>query len=337
MSASRDHRADVAERPRRTREPPAEVVVDGVEHDDPTRRRAALARVREGRLERPLDGAVEVGVVADDERVLPAQLHHGLRETASGCSAIQRPVAAEPVNETRSTRASSTSGIPTSGPSPWTTFSTPGGSPASRQSRPSHHAETGVCSDGFSTEPLPQKIDGNAFQATFGSGVLNEIRQRGDADRPSQWSARSGATSTRSSCARTSAGPHPRRRSPSRSRRRSRRVRARAPCQSRPRRSRSPRRGARAGARAMLRTTSPRSTAVRAPHSTCASRAAATAASASAYPDRATRQRWPPSAGRVLSSQAPLAGGRSSPATRFGTSAGITRPTSRRRRRGSPR
>ena len=34
-----------------------------------------------------------------------------------------------------------------------------------------------MCSDGFSTEPLPQKIDGNAFHATLGSGVLNEIRR----------------------------------------------------------------------------------------------------------------------------------------------------------------
>ena len=33
-----------------------------------------------------------------------------------------------------------------------------------------------MCSDGFSTDALPQKIDGNAFQATFGSGVLKEIR-----------------------------------------------------------------------------------------------------------------------------------------------------------------
>ena len=37
------------------------------------------------------------------------------------------------------------------------------------------HADAGACSDGFRTEAFPQKIDGNAFQATFGSGVLNEI------------------------------------------------------------------------------------------------------------------------------------------------------------------
>ena len=91
-------------------------------------------------------------------------------------SARSRPVPAEPVNETRSTRSSSTSGIPTSGPRPWTTFSTPGGSPASRHRRPNHAAESGACSDGFSTEALPQNIEGNAFHATFGSGVLNEIR-----------------------------------------------------------------------------------------------------------------------------------------------------------------
>ena len=64
-------------------EPVAERVVDRVEDDDPARRRAALAGVRERRGDRPFDGAVEVGVVADDERVLAAQLHHRLREPAA--------------------------------------------------------------------------------------------------------------------------------------------------------------------------------------------------------------------------------------------------------------
>ena len=240
------------------------------------------------------------------------------------------------MNETRSTRGSSTSGIPASGPSPWTTFSTPGGSPASRQSRPSHHADTGVCSDGFSTEPLPQKIDGNAFQATFGSGVLNEIRS---AATPT---GRRSVSTVRCGIDAVVVRPYERRPSPATKKPISTAasVSPRASSIALPvsaatislassRRSRS--------SSAIARTTSPRSTAVRAPHSTCASRAAATAASASADPERATRQRSAPSAGRVFSSQAPLAGGRSSPATRFGTSAGITRPTSRRRRRGSPR
>ena len=45
------------------------------------------------------------------------------------------------------------------------------------QTRRTRYAESGACSDGLSTDPLPQRIDGNAFHATFGSGVLNEIRR----------------------------------------------------------------------------------------------------------------------------------------------------------------
>ncbi len=40
-----------------------------------------------------------------------------------------------------------------------------------------------MCSDGFSTDPFPQRIEGNAFQATLGSGVLKEIEERRHADR----------------------------------------------------------------------------------------------------------------------------------------------------------
>ena len=64
-------------------EPLDERVVDRVEHDDPARSRAPLAGVRERRRERPLDRPVEVGVVADDERVLAAELHDRLREPAA--------------------------------------------------------------------------------------------------------------------------------------------------------------------------------------------------------------------------------------------------------------
>ena len=81
-----------------------------------------------------------------------------------------------------------------------------------------------------------------------------------------------------------------------------------------------------------------RSTAVRAAHAGWAARAAATAAAASSAPERATpaerRRRRRAGASRATS-RSPAR--RSSPATRFGTSAGITRPTSPRRRRGSPR
>ena len=156
-----DHGADVVEPVDARGEALDERVVDGVEHDDAARRRAPLAGVRERGRERPLDRAVEIGVVADDERVLAAELH--APSSRAGGPPPRRADGrsrAEPVNETRSTRGSSTSGIPASGPRPWSTFSTPCGSPASRQSRPSQSADSGVCSDGFSTDPLPQKIDG---------------------------------------------------------------------------------------------------------------------------------------------------------------------------------
>ena len=240
---------------------------------------------------------------------------------------------ADPVNETRSTRASSASGMPASGPRPWSTFSTPGGSPASRHSRPSQSADSGVCSDGFRMDPLPQKIDGNAFHATFGNGVLNEIRS---AATPT---GRRRVSTVRFGIEAVVVRPYERRPSPATKRPISTAasVSPRASASGLPvsaatsslassRRSRS--------SSAIARTTFPRSTGVRAAHPGCASRAASTAAAASSAPERATRQSSVPSAGRLLSSHVPVAGGRSSPATRFGASA-LTRPTSLRRRRGS--
>jgi len=49
---------------------------------------------------------------------------------------------------------------------------TPSGTPARLESSPKSQAETGVCSEGFTTAEFPQKIAGKAFQATLGSGVL---------------------------------------------------------------------------------------------------------------------------------------------------------------------
>ena len=90
------------------------------------------------------------------------------------------------MNETRSTRGSSTSGIPASGPSPWTTFSTPGGRPASRQSRPSHHADTGACSDGFKHRAVAAEDRGERFPGDVRQRRVERDQERGDADRPSQ-------------------------------------------------------------------------------------------------------------------------------------------------------
>ena len=44
-----------------------------------------------------------------------------------------------------------------------------GGTPASSASVAKKHAEAGVCSEGFTTEALPQNAEGNAFQASSGA------------------------------------------------------------------------------------------------------------------------------------------------------------------------
>ena len=109
----------------------AELLVDRVEDDDPAGRRAALARVRERRGQRPGDGAVEIGVVADDERVLAAELEADLREPPPSrlvdpAPGRRRAREADEIDVADARRAA-----PASGPSPCTTLSTPGGSPAS--------------------------------------------------------------------------------------------------------------------------------------------------------------------------------------------------------------
>ena len=67
---------------------------------------------------------------------------------------ISRPTAVEPVNAILSHPGWSTSAAPVS-PSPVSTFSTPGGNPASRASSPRRSALSGVCSAGLSTTVQP--------------------------------------------------------------------------------------------------------------------------------------------------------------------------------------
>ena len=69
--------------------------------DDAVDRHADLALVQELAEDRRVDGEVEVGVVEDDERAVPAQLECHLLEhlAAGGELADVRPTAVEPVNE----------------------------------------------------------------------------------------------------------------------------------------------------------------------------------------------------------------------------------------------
>ena len=66
-----------------------------------------------------------------------------------------RPVARPPVNDTRSTRGSATSGPPTSGPVPGTRLATPSGTPASARRSMRRSEVDGVSSLGLSTKVQP--------------------------------------------------------------------------------------------------------------------------------------------------------------------------------------
>ena len=89
-------------------------------------------------------------------------------------SRMRRPTAVEPVNATLSTPGCATTASPVR-PSPGTTLSTPGGSPASRVTSANRSAVSGVHSAGFSTTVLPVASAGATFQASIRSGKFHGI------------------------------------------------------------------------------------------------------------------------------------------------------------------
>ena len=81
-----------------------------------------------------------------------------------------RPTRVEPVNETMSTRSLRTIASPTSGPSPTTMLTTPGGTPASSSSSPSSSAVPDVSSLGFTIAQHPTARANGSFWLTISSG-----------------------------------------------------------------------------------------------------------------------------------------------------------------------
>ena len=102
------------------------VVVDHrTVHEEPGRERAALPGM-DVKLCTPTCAAkLEIGVVAHDQRDFPPSSRMSA-STSAACAMIAAPTASEPVNETRSTRGSVVSIVPTSLP-PVTTLTTPAG------------------------------------------------------------------------------------------------------------------------------------------------------------------------------------------------------------------
>src|ERR1035437_9913458 len=86
-----------------------------------------------------------------------------------------RPTSVEPVKLTRSTSELTKIGAPAPGPSPNTTFRTPGGSPASARTCTRLYVESGVSSAGFSTTVFPQISAGIAFHDGIAIGKFQGV------------------------------------------------------------------------------------------------------------------------------------------------------------------
>ena len=97
---------------------------------------------------------------------------------------ILLPVAVLPVKEIARTSGWRISASPAVAPKPCTTFSTPGGMPASSASWPNRSAVSGDSSDIFSTAVLPSARQGAVFQVAVMNGTFHgEIR----AQTPTGW------------------------------------------------------------------------------------------------------------------------------------------------------
>ena len=83
---------------------------------------------------------------------------------------ISRPTAVEPVKAIFRTSGWLASRAPTTGPSPGTTFRTPGGSPHSCAIVANSSSVSGVCSSGLTTMVLPAASAGPIFHMASSSG-----------------------------------------------------------------------------------------------------------------------------------------------------------------------
>ena len=96
-------------------EPRRELVVDLLLHVDAVGAHAGLAAVAELARDRALDRGVEVGVVEDDQRRVPAELHAHLLDGVGARLEEELPTSVEPVNDSLRTRSLPVSSPPTSG------------------------------------------------------------------------------------------------------------------------------------------------------------------------------------------------------------------------------
>jgi hypothetical protein len=191
--AFRDQRLDPLELDRRHDGPDVDRLVEGIAHakgfhprlepghqlfgdaflrEDARTGAADLALVEPDRVDDALHHAVEVGVIEDEKRRLSAQLERELLPAPAVATRIARPTSVDPVNAILSTPACATSAAPVR-PSPVRMFTTPSGSPASRQISPNRSAVSEVNSAGLSTTVFPIASAGAIFHASMRRGKFH--------------------------------------------------------------------------------------------------------------------------------------------------------------------
>ena len=146
---------------------------DSFLHEQARARAAHLALIEPDRVDDAFDDAVEIRVVEDDERALPAELERQLlarsrRRLADDAADLGRAGERDLVDvrdDRRSPRRCS--------PSPVTMLSTPGGSPDSCASSANASAVSGVNSAGLSTIVFPAASAGAIFHASISSGKFH--------------------------------------------------------------------------------------------------------------------------------------------------------------------
>ena len=99
---------------------------------------------------------------------------------------MRLPVVVEPVKLMARTSGWAHKGSPTSCPKPCTTFSTPGGMPASSASSPRRAAVSGLSSLIFSTAVLPKARQGATFQVAVMKGTFHGLMR---AHTPTGWNS----------------------------------------------------------------------------------------------------------------------------------------------------
>ena len=106
---------------------------------------------------------------------LPPSSSETCLKLRAAISLIRWPVTSEPVKLIFATSGCSTSRAPASAPSPVTTFTTPGGKPASSSSAINSSVETEVNSDGFTTTVQPAASAGASFHDSSSSGLFHGV------------------------------------------------------------------------------------------------------------------------------------------------------------------